>query len=613
MSPESSDSSHQFYSAHRGAAAAAAALSLASVINISAQTISDLPLQHAPSREYSPESPVHPDIQATVTIKNLTPSVHKMPTHAARQLLKTTATNSEKSVSFSSDPTRHPHKTVNSHVNDEHLLPKLPTAIVTGEPTPSTNHASDTATATITPELTNLHSETLSVPADVEAIMRRDTVYLPAAGCSGFLVRQDDKPIGIMTAEHCSLRGNGSAPYYHKRYIGTDNREYAIFPDGLQAATGESIRSLETVGTVHELLVPNDMDSHLDLAIGALEGHTAQEVLNVYNASKLSLTETRALTKNDVVYMSGWPASQLNRNGSIGRQSFAGRYVGEDTQTTTIGEELKLHLVAVPVDQDGAVCSFGASGSQGFINKSNEAKSIGTLATFIDLTGNYYGNNGTALKNKTYFETKLGVNLDGIGALCGFAYETPDSNNSPTSVNLVESLSDIPGQNPEAKKAKALQEFFDSSVKKTIIDGDYGFSTDTGKDGTFQWVNRPVIFYDPISDAAVLGWYDETATPGNLHLEYIDDIKYLTFYRHPGTTADVKLISSEGSIAVKTSSETDKTLGSNFVDATGTNLGQIQASGFFPSTESYILAPSESMGGNSLTIHKQYEYLKGGK
>ena len=606
MSIETKNNSNELSNPQRGAIVAAAALSLSGFLSAPGHDVYE-PLSHRNSQNPSLKAEDSTHI-AVPAVKKVITAEHPISRQAESQIIQTSAPRVHQSYRFSHTELHTQPK--RKGLTSSEKVTKLPSLVLPTKLSPLPKQVSDTPTVTIMPELANLHPEKLSVPSDIESVMMRDTVYMPAAGCSGFLVRHNDTPIGVITAEHCSLRGNGPAPYFRQRYHGSDDRNYVIFPENADVMIGESMKTLEVVGQIHEFIVPNKTDSHLDLALGAFTGHTAREVLDTYNAMKLSTAEAQSITKNDTVFLSGWPDAQLNRNGANMRQSFAGRYVGDFNTTTTLGEQLKIHLVGVPVDKEGAVCSFGASGSQGFVKQDNQIRPIGTLASFVDLTGRYYGSTSADLQAKAYYERTLGVNLDGFGALCGFAYETPDSAEMPDVIQVVESLSDIPGQSIEDRKNKAYKEFFNPDIKKVIIDGDYGFNSGPDKGSAFEWVNRPALLYNSDDNSAILAWYDPTSV-NNLHLDYIDNIEYLTFYKHLVTDPDIKMISSEG--AMQPISLVNSADNAAFVDATGKRIGQVLSSDFQPANDSYFLQRSENMSADGLTLYKRTDLTLGGK
>ena len=431
--------------------------------------------------------------------------------------------------------------------------------------------------------------------------MHDNTAYIPAMGCSGFLVKKDNQPIGVMTAEHCRLRGQGNPGYATKRYQLPSGETLIEMPE-FEIQTGNNIKNLQTVGTVKELLLPAAKDNELDLALGAFEGHTAEEVLSVYNESKLSLDELKQLKLGDKLYLSGMPVAQLKNPGALERQSFALSVLGLGDSYTTLGEHLKVLWAAVPESSAGAVCSFGNSGGEGFTADGSNIRSAGTLSAFEDFTGQYYGTEEAGKTNRIKWEAQYGVDLTGYAAVCGFAYKTPDANGSGVTVTVDTTGEILAGYSPDHELIKARSEFGDAGISKQIIDGYVGFNTSASKGADYIYVYRPMLFYEPVTNAAVFGWYD-IAEPGALHTVYVDSAEYVSIYKDRLTSVDPSLLHTTGTL----SAEDAVGKVTNFSDEKGLSIGAVQPQGYAPDlTARYVLATDNlGMDKKISIIHDQ--------
>lgn len=409
----------------------------------------------------------------------------------------------------------------------------------------ATNHKSQVIIPTPPPiktvqsivEKASLHAELMTVPENVKAIMDRDTVYITSSECSGSLVRNETgEAIGIVTAEHCGLRGSGQ--HSTPRILGTDGNEYMVSPTPIEAMTGPDQMHLTRAGVVKELFVPAANDTSYDMAFGAFDGHTAQEVTAAYNHNKLSARDLSKLKLGDRMYISGWPVSQPEDGGNFERQNFPLSYLGEDTITTDIGETLRVIWAAVPTSKDGADCSFGDSGGKAFVMEGVHARSVGVLAAFTDFTGKLYGNVESGVTSRKYFERKYNVNLSPFDAICGIATESPTVKNGGEVVKPVLSYNEIPIQHnsitqelpafAEQLIQKAHDEFFDPNYVKTWVSG----AVNLDPNGNGHWVMNPVIFYDKESGSAVLATYTDNAKDA-LELDFVSDLKDQKFNGYP--------------------------------------------------------------------------------
>ncbi|HET7320264.1 MAG TPA: hypothetical protein VFI84_01600, partial [Candidatus Saccharimonadales bacterium] len=470
------------------------------------------------------------------------------PVHPAHPYIKTTPVSIHTEVRH--QPTRQP--IVERHhrkpvVNIPTTVPKRPT-----EKPPA--------------QLLDLHPENLTVSDAVQESMRANTVYLPWAGCSGSLIRnQAGEAIGVLTAEHCGLRdGDDSSPYakyFHHRVQGSDGQSYLALNTEPVVEVGDNLQSLQPAGKLKQVIVPPKGDTSLDVALGVLDGHTADEVLQAYNANRLSDQDIQNLKLGQDIYLSGWPTYQPNNTGSMERQSFHLAVLGVENVTVTSGETMPMLLAAVPRDKDGATCSFGDSGGEGFIEEAHTDSNglpytirhtVGTLSAFMDHGGDIYWSKQVANENTSYYEHKYGAKLSYQGTdgqihnmdICGFAYQPPQPGTNGEVVNLVSSHAEIPGYSGELTPwdeiVKARDAFNDPNYTRTVIDGSVYIPS--GKGPAF-WLDNPALYVDASSGAAIL----ESANlvdASHLALYYFDKLSDIELYKHSGDEAPTVLQST---------------------------------------------------------------------
>lgn len=379
-----------------------------------------------------------------------------------------------------------------------------------------------------TVEKVSLHPETMIVPKNVEAVMNRDTTYLTNSGCSGSLVRsKTGVAIGVVTAEHCGLRGSGE--HSTPRLLGTDGNTYIVNGTPEEAMTGPDQSHLKSAGTIKEFFVPAANDISNDIAFGAFDGHTAQEVVDAYNHNKLSESGLSKLKLGDRMYISGWPVAQPENGGNFERQNFPLSYLGEEMVTTSLGETIHMIWAAVPTSKDGADCSFGDSGGKAFVMEGVHSRSVGVLSAFTDFTGKLWGNAENDAMARKHFEWKYNVNLSPFDAVCGIATEVPTTNEGATTIKPVSSTAEIPGYLESIKNSlieKAATEFFDPNFPKTILGG----VINVAKDGeTPKWESSPAIYFDYSSGSAVTAAYNPD-NKGHVEFDYINNIYDSTLY-----------------------------------------------------------------------------------
>jgi len=443
-------------------------------------------------------------------------------------------------------------------------------------------------------------SENGPLPKKAETAIRRNTVYLSTLGCSGEAIRgAKGKIIGVLTAEHCSLTDRKN-----QRIQGTDGNYYIVQPELVKAKTGAGINNLSTVATIDRFIVPNTNDLTHDLAIGVAEGQNSSEVLQAYERSTLPSAKLQHLKVGDKMYMAGWPQYQPGNNtGASERQSFGLSILGLGQTKTTEGKDLKVVWAAVPPTKDGAECSYGASGSEGFVMIDGQVQAIGTLSVFMDLTGKV----PDSPSNPNSIAPSLGIgNSKNVAAICGFSYEVPTPPNSGMVLHAVRSTSEIPGYvSPEQAIATAREQFKDPAYTKTIINGVVetpGIPTNSEKGGP-TWVNNPALFHDATHNSTVIAWADPT-DPDHLAFAYVEDknLYEVVIYPHDNTAAPPDLLSSTGADQYQ-ADPTGQTSG-DFIDSSQQVFGNVlpvapnvNGSGFSLETKDGSIGIVPSKGG----------------
>ncbi len=289
-----------------------------------------------------------------------------------------------------------------------------------------------------TSEQNIINPETLVISSDIAEIMRKNTVYLPELGCSGYLIRNSqDTPVGFLTAEHCGLENkttNGVLGLkFTDRILNTDGSySFGNNIKPIKVELGDVSTKTKTIGTASSFILtsPETSDPNIDIALGILDTSSAEEVLNAYNSSRITNEELENISLGETIYMSGWPGYKLD-NPFIKikkRQDFALTSISKVTMQTSPNFNTRMLVSAIATNKDGTNCSPGSSGSAVFAIINGQPKIIGTLSIIIDLTGHITGQTKQeALITRNDFSNNLGVDLSNpkISALCGISYEFP--------------------------------------------------------------------------------------------------------------------------------------------------------------------------------------------
>ncbi len=305
------------------------------------------------------------------------------------------------------------------------------------------------------------------ITPEIRESLAENTVYFSTMGCSGYLVRDSGgQAIGATTAEHCGLRDSSL-----QRLTDENGVDYVEPFSDLRVGAGDTLEVLQDAGKITHIIVPPAEDTQEDLAILVFEGQNPEDV---YDA----VTSAPQMQQGDTGYMSGWPLDQDNNGpGEWDRQVFSMVYLGSRSETgTSIGEELKdLEYFALKSNEDGAECSFGASGSAGiYFDEQGEEQFIGTLAVFDEMTPDTWQTVEGAQDVKDRHEFEFGVNLDGYDVVCGFstrrlAFSEMQVLEVRESAAAKQSREFVP--NMDQTRQEAFEEFVNPNIPKQYIDG----------------------------------------------------------------------------------------------------------------------------------------------
>ena len=411
-------------------------------------------------------------------------------------------------------------------------------------------------------------SQNAPLPKKAEAFIRRNAVYLTNLECSGKAIRDSKgEVIGAKTAEHCYLTNAKN-----QRILGSDGKYYIVQPQPVKVKTGADINNLSTVATIDSWIVPNANDHGHDTAIGVASGQDPNKVLKAAEGTALSATKLQKLKVGDKMYMGGWPQYEpWNKIGVDERQSFSMSVLGFGKANNGEGKELNVVWASVSRSKDGAVCSYGASGSDGFVMVDGQVRDIGTLSVFIDLTASVPD---TVNPNTTTLPFSTSKNMT---AICGFSYELSKPAEGGTILHAVRSASEIPGYvSPQQAEATARAHFEDPAYPKTLVNGVVSVpvpSSNSSEKGGGAWVNNPALFHDAQHNSTVLAWADPN-DPDHLAFTYVkdQDLYLLAIFPHDGSTPP-NFLTSTGADQYQTD-PTGQTMG-DFIDSSQQVFGQL--------------------------------------
>jgi hypothetical protein len=281
--------------------------------------------------------------------------------------------------------------------------------------------------------------------------------------------------------------------------------------------------------------------------------------------------------------MAGWPLAQEgNKEGDKLLQHFRMGYIGTETITNDAGEDENVILGVVDKDNDDAVCSHGASGSEAFILQEVKTstgetqlipKPIGVLSVATYLKSVYDEANPDPQQLQSsldYYKQAYPwyKNWESAGAVCGIAYKTPDNTNGYTQVQVVDSASEIP--NPQVTNEAVAQDlFWNIGYKSKIINGIAIINNPASSEGKGNpdnniVIERPVIFANQDGSLAVC--YDSSS---NLGCQILPDTSSITVFPY-NQSSPPAVIESSG---VKSMTDPNTQNNGSFINTTGLTFG----------------------------------------
>lgn len=392
-----------------------------------------------------------------------------------------------------------------------------------------------------------LGASNAELPKSVERDMARNTVYLSGLRCSGRAIRgKDGEVIGVITAQHCSLQ-NGD----NERIQGSDNRFYIVQPKQVKAQVGAELHHLKTVAKINQFILPNSDDTSHDIALGVAEGHTPAEVSQAYQDSSLSPKQIANLSAGQTVFWAGWPTYQP-KSGLKGmeRQEFKMSATALGYGNTTKTKDVKLLWANVEASNDGANCSFGASGSEGFVMIAGKIKSVGTLSEFNDYTGKVPGTFSSTPVSAPTLQLKHG----NVSASCGFAFEAVQLSKNAMVVRSVRSTKEIPGyKSPEQAVESFRKKLHDPSFQRSELNGVISMPAVKGGpivgEDPITLISNPILEHDSQAHGMVIGYADPTE-PDHLAFSFMSDrfLDTLAIFSHDPNAENVDIVQSSGPV-----------------------------------------------------------------
>jgi hypothetical protein len=436
------------------------------------------------------------------------------------------------------------------------------------------------------------------VPDVAQEFINKNVVYMNGLNCSGSLIRNPNgTAVGVLTASHCGLRNANTlgpdAAYFTPWIQSSNGSEYIFQNGGTTAETGSDMASMRTVDEVAQFILPPKGNKDIDQAIGVFPGHSVKEVLNSYQAKQLSADEINNLVPGEsTLYMAGWPFAQNgDGKGNKIRQQFALTYIGQQTISNAAGETENVVLATAERDKDGAICSAGASGSDGFIlqqvaqngHNVEKVRSVGVLSVAVPLTGG--GNSQQAAQAAQYYKKLYpNVNWNGVDALCGFSPNSLVKEHAV--VNVATSLNEIP--NPQVTTPLIAETlFFDPEYTPKaingILEGVYEDDTKPGPILRKMTVENPVIFANK-DGSIVVGYYK---TNVGLAIKIFPSANDLTVYQSRNSVPQELNIARPLTFEDPTAADPSNL--SCFQDGTGYQFGIYDVGGTHTSGQAYSL------------------------
>ena len=421
------------------------------------------------------------------------------------------------------------------------------------------------------------------VPANIKELLREDTTYMQPIGCSGSLIL-DEAGVALASrfAEHCDVRDTQLPRYYRE-----DGSGYVLRSDiggDFEAYIGDNTDEMTLAGRASHLIVPQSGDISQDSAIAVFEEQDPLEVLSL-------LAEGPHMEVGDEAYMSGFPVHQDNGEmafGALERQEWSMIFIGYEDIAITSGEYLQnVATFAMKSSEDGAECSYGASGAVAY-NKNGDV--VGSaLAGFNDLkVGAYIKTQEEADQVRISNEWKHNVDLEGFDAVCSFTPELTEPN-----LEILEILDNLESHPDEQNVVnRALENLYDPTQPETYIDGVFSdLVPQKGGPGSLAYVNNPVLYRDEQTEHHVLFWSDSNEDEASYRF-LPKGIDYTFYYnRSVGETDATAVVDTDGQV-VRGSTKFNPA--GSYSDINGTKFGNLLDTFPADQTEQWILYIDDS-------------------
>ena len=254
------------------------------------------------------------------------------------------------------------------------------------------------------------HTETRVSNTEAARLIAADSATF--ANASGNLVRnRQGNPIGVTSV--------GRLFDGREFYLGKDGEQYMVSNLPLLAKTGHVIGGDQQVaGEVKTIFLSSVGDPYSDFALGAFEGQSEAEVVELYSLGRLTPNQVMALAPGTKIFASGYTIIAGAQETHL--QSAELEYIGFKDVVDAQGKVIKMALASTdetnPFNQLGG---NGASGGNGFIMVNGVRQSVGNISNYTALTG------PDGAEQRERLEKRFGISLAGKTGVIGLSYEAP--------------------------------------------------------------------------------------------------------------------------------------------------------------------------------------------
>lgn len=260
----------------------------------------------------------------------------------------------------------------------------------------------------------------------------KNTVHIELLGCSGTLIRDEaGTPIGVSTAQHCGLTTRAVT-----RQLDEQGAKFIDLPNSVSVSLG--VNHEKMVGVATSAILPKEgLDA--DGALLVLGNNQSQKVISNYQRQQINPSD---IMPQETVYAASYPLAQPKNSAQLRLQYMDMTNLGPFSIFTTLGQTLNTQAFGMRENLDGAVCSFGASGSSYVLAKETQTHHLniklgGVLSGYDDFRGsesNTVGYDGPAVEMERL--TAMG-RPDIAGLYQSFCYFTQINPSLTTDYELV--------------------------------------------------------------------------------------------------------------------------------------------------------------------------------